>query len=224
MTYEQFILRLLDAMGLAQADLDLTSTIPACIDYAEGRCYRDLDLLATVVSDQTTVLLANTRTVTLPIPAAGTYDVLDQVNMIESGSKTPLTPISREVLDYIWPSSTSSAVTDRPRQFVVATDTTILVGPVSGASVTLEFVGRVKPTPLSATNTTTFLTQQLPDLFLASAMIYMARYMPIKDTAPYEAEYQKLMVSADSYSSRQEFSAASWTSRRVEPSAIPQRG
>lgn len=233
LTYATYVTTLANLMVVEETDSNFVQILPSIIDYAEGRIYRDLDLLSEIVTDATATLNANTRTLTLPIPAAGPYNVVEQVNLIESDSRTPLTPVSREVLDFVWPSNSSGGNTaQRPQEFAVKDATTLAFGPVSGASVSVEIVGQVKPTPLSASNTSTYLTQQLPDLFIAASMVFATGYQQnfgAQSDNPgmavsWESQYQALLGSADQNAARAEFAGASWTANRVEPYAQPQRG
>jgi hypothetical protein len=219
-------------------DTYFTQILPAIIDYAEGRIYRDLDILSTVIVNNSGTLSSNTRDFTLPTPTQGTYDIIDQINLYENSIRTPLTPVSREVLDMLWPGATAVGTTQRPVFFamtnadLITNALTISVGPLSGASVGIEVLGRVKPNPLSASNTTTYLTNQLPDLFIAASMIFASGWQANfgaqaddpRMSQSWETQYQALLQDADQNASRQKFAGASWTSKRVEPSAVPQRG
>lgn len=232
MTYASWLTTVANYAVVPETDPNFLQAAPSFIAYAEGRLYRDLDLLATVVSDSV-VLGADTRTFTLPTPTQGAYDIIDEIKLFEDGNRTPIDPVSQSVVDTLWGASSSNGNTaQRPTMFAVTTDSLVTVGPVSGAPVTLEILGRVKPEPLSASNTETYLTQMFPDLFLIASMIQVAGWQKnfgagADDQAAggsWESQYQKLLVAADQTSARENFAGASWTSRRVEPTAIPQRG
>lgn len=224
MTYEEYVLRLLDAIGARESDVELTTMLPTIIDYAEGRCYRDLDLISTSVRDATSSLSADSRSFTIPTPASGTYVVVEQMNLLENSSRTPLTSVSRDYIDMAWPDDTSDAATDRPVAFAVVSNTSILVGPVSGASVSVEVIGRVKPTPLSSSNTSTYLTTIYPDLFIAASRVAACMYDKTLDAAKAEGEYAMILAKADLQAARQKFAGATWSAKRPEPYAVPQRG
>lgn len=224
MTYEEYVLRLLDALGARESDVELSTMLPAIIDYAEGRCYRDLDLISTSVRDATATLSADSRSFTIPTPASGTYVVVEQVNLLENNSRTPLTAASRDYIDFAWPDDQSALAADRPQVFAVISNSSIGVGPVSGANISVEVIGRVKPTPLSSSNTSTYLTTIYPDLFLAASMIAGAHYDKTIDAGKYEAEYATLLAKADLQAARQKFAGATWSAKRPEPFAVPQRG
>lgn len=231
LTYSTYVTTLAGLLVVPESDADFVQILPSIIDYAEGRIYRDLDLLATEITD-TGSLSANTRNWTLPTPSQGTYDVINNVNLLESGIRTPLKPVSRAVVDTLWGITNAASSATRPSVFAMTDNTTVTFGPPSGATVTIEVIGRVRPTPLSASNTETYLTVQYPELFLIASMIFgsgwQKNYGAGSDDSgqavSWESQYRALLPSADQTSAREDFAGASWTSRRVEPTAQPQRG
>jgi len=232
MNYSSYVSTLSNLLVVPQDDANFIQILPSIIDYAEMRIYRDLDLLSTVVVDNSSTLTANTRNVTVPVPSAGPYGIVDQINLLESGSRTPLTPVSREVLDLMWPSSTAAETTTRPVMFCMTNQTTASFGPPAGDSVTLEFVGRVDPNPLSEGNPTTYLTEFLPDVFLVASMVFASGWQQNfgastdnpQGPVTWENQYKQMIQAVDGNSVRTKFAGASWTSKRVEPFAQPQRG
>lgn len=147
------------------------ASIPTIITEAEQRLYRALDLLETVVSD-TGLTIANQRQFTLP-QNVGYFVVLASVNLIDGTSRTPLTKYSRQAMDMLWPDSVSGA---SPLSYAPFTDQIIVLGPSPSGASTLECIGTVRPEQLSASNANTFLSDQLPDLFFASAMYSLTGY------------------------------------------------
>lgn len=232
LTYTTWKTTIANLMVTEETDSNFLQILPSIIDYAEGRIYRDLDLLSELVTDDTQTLPVDTRTVTLPIPSAGPYSVVEQVNLLDGTTRTPLTPVSREWLDFMWQSSVAPDASTRPEVFAVRNATTLAFGPSTGEEVQLEIVGQVKPTPLSESNPTTYLTQQLPDVFVAASMIFACGFQQNfgsqsdnpQSAVSWEQQYNKLIGSADQTAARAEFAGASWTAQRVEPYAQPQRG
>jgi hypothetical protein len=151
-------------------DPDFLSLLPTIIDDAEQLCYRELDLVYASVTVNGTAT-ANSRFFTLP-SSSGHLIVIDQVNTFDAASKRwPATPSSREVIDFTWPSETSPTATSVPSLFARIDDTRLLFGPSPGFGATVEIIGTIRPTALSASNTTTFLTTYLSDLFFAGCMV-----------------------------------------------------
>lgn len=210
---------------------DFLTIVPDAIAYAEGRMYRELDLLATHFSDSTTSFTAGTRTLTLP---SGTL-VVEQVNVITpastqpaAGLRNPLTPTTREFLDVAWPSATGTTL---PTHFAMQDQTTIVVGPWPDATYVVEIVGQQTQTALSATNTTTALTAYLPDAFLACTMIFMSAYQKNfggqsdnpQTAQSWENQYGVLMSSANVIEFRKKQQSQAWSAKQPNQVATPQR-
>lgn len=215
-----------------QTDSSFVAILPACIDYAEQRIYRELDLLATNIVDSTVTLVPGTRTATIN----GNFVVTNNVSVITpagtsaaAGTRNPLVPASIDVLNTLWPGIAS---TGTPQIYAMQDQWTLILGPCPDASYTLEVVGTQRPTPLSAAHPNTFLTDHLPDLFLAASMVFMAGYMRnfgAQSSDPqmgmsWEAQYQALKNSAMGEELRKYYWGSSWSPYPVSPAAQPQRG
>lgn len=245
LTYTTYVAQLSTLTNIPSTDADFLTILPGCIDYAEGRCYRDLDIFVANVRDSSSSTTASVRNFNLPT-SVGTFIIVDGINVItpastapESGTRIPLQPVSRDFLDMAWPSSTGATV---PQYFAYITNNTylsggaaqsqVILGPWPDSTYRVEVIGKITPTPLSATNTTTYLTDWLPDLLIAASMIYMSGYMrnygsqadDPKMSSSWEAQYETLLRSAATYEARKRWSGASWSSKQPEPAAIPQRG
>lgn len=205
---------------------------PSIIDYAEQRIYRDLDLLSTVVRDSSGVLSTNNRNFTLPT-SIGTFVVVLGANIItpagsapDAGTRNPLVPTSRNYLDYAWPSVTGAAM---PTSYAMISQSEIIVGPWPDAGYIVEVIGTQRPTPLSATNTTTFLSTNLPDLFIAASMVFASGYQKNfgaqaddpKMGASWENQYQLLKASANVEEFRKKLQATGWSSQMPSPLTPP---
>jgi len=211
--------------------------LPQAITYAENRMCRDLDFLE--FSDAVTAtMVAGTRTVSL---TAGTFVISEQANIITpsnvtnpdaaTATRNPCLPTTKEFLDAVYG---SSAVASRgmPRYFVPFNDNTFLFGPVPDAAYTVEIVGMTRPASLSATNTTTFISTYLPDIFIMAAMIYISGYQrnfgrqsdDPQMAVSYESQYQTLLKGASVEEARKKFEASGWTSNSPSPVATPTRG
>jgi hypothetical protein len=71
--------------------------LPSIIDYAEGRMYRDLDMLGTTFTDATQTLPANVRDFTLPARTV----IVQDINLTDPATQIrypQLVPVSREFL------------------------------------------------------------------------------------------------------------------------------
>lgn len=215
-TYNQFVTALEVETNIpltgADANTGFVAILPTIIDQAEQQLYRELDLLATIVRDTSATTTANTRNFTLPT-ASGRFVVLQSLNIVSNDQRYPLVKVSREVMDAIWPSDAGNG--SLPAKWAPVTDQLVLLGPAPSATLTVECVGTIRPTPLSASNTTTFLSQYLPDLFLAAAMVnatgYMRNYGSQADdpkmALSWQARYDALLPSAQTEEMKRKFEA-----------------
>lgn len=225
-----------DAAGIAA----LSAILPNVIDFSEQRIYRELDFLTTQTT-ATGTATANSRNAVVP----STVIVLQDINIItpvgytpdQAGAiRNPVQRVTTSYINYCWPQGTAlSGIVSVPQYYTLLNTTTVnptgntsnmLIAPAPDAAYTIEFVGTVRPTPLSATNTTTFLTTYLPDLFMACSMIYVAGYQQNfsqDGTTPgmadyWEKQYQTLKGSADIEEARKKSQSQGWTA--LEPAAV----
>lgn len=243
-TYAEYVTTLANMSGYGEDDPNFVQILPSVINYAENRIYREADFISTVIRD-TGALTANSRNFTLP-SNVGMFNVVRQINVItpagsspSTGTRIPLTPVSTEVMDMLWPTETAPSTPSIPTQFAMLTQNNVLgqtsevlVGPAPDDNYPAEVVGTVNPTPLSESNTTTYLTLYLWDLFLAASMVFISGFQhnfgsqadDPKMAQSWESQYQTLFKSADLVDSRQRFAATSWTSAQPENYASSQRG
>jgi hypothetical protein len=240
LTYSTYVTQLAELAVVPTTDPDFQTILPQAIEYAELRMYRDIDFLSTVTSNVDLGVSISTAAynpiVTFP---QGTFVTLQNVNVIlpagqtdpntSGNSRQPMLPVTKEYLQYSWNSSLNSSV---PQYFAMINDNTIQVGPYPATQYFLEVYGTYRPATLSATNTTTFISQYLPDLFLMASMIYVSGYqrnftsnaandpqMPVN----YETQYQTLLKSAIVEEARKKFQSSGWSSMSPTPVASPVR-
>jgi hypothetical protein len=168
-------------MAAVSSDPNFVTFQPGAIDYAEQRIYRELNPIANQVRDSSASLTSSSRTFALPT-SVGTFVSVQAVNVITpssqtlttGGSRVKLAPSSLNMLDFLYPTEISSGV---PSLFAIVDNATIAVGPTPNSSYQIEVIGTIRPAPLSASNSSTYLTQNLPDLFFAATAIFAAGYM-----------------------------------------------
>lgn len=246
MNYTTFVSDISTLTAIPSTDANLVAILPAAIEYAEGRIYRELDMLTANVRDGSSSTVSGNRNFNLPT-GIGTFLILDGINIItpanvapDGGTRVRLTPASRDFMDTAWPSSTGATV---PQYFSYVSQNTyltggsaqaqVIFGPWPDATYRVEVIGKIQPLALSASNPNTYLTDNLPDLFLAAAMIFITgAYMKNfgsasddpKQAQSFETQYTMLRDSASTYEARKRFAGASWTPKQQEPIATPSRG
>jgi hypothetical protein len=234
LTYATYKTALATLSVVPETDANWLSILPDAIEYAELRIYRDLDLLSTVSTNASFSTATNASKVAL---TQGTFVTLQNVNVItpagttnpDLGTRVPLLPVSKEYIQYAWPSATNAAV---PQYFAMIDERTFSLGPWPDAAYTLEIIGTVRPATLSVSNTETFISQYLPDIFLMASMIFISGYQrnfgrqsdDPQMAQSYESQYQALLKGATVEEYRKKYAASGWTSTSPSPVATPGRG
>lgn len=233
--YDNFVAQISNLMVIGSTDTNFQTMLPGMITYAEQRLYRELDLVAVQITDATGIVSSGNRDFTLPTDQ-GTYITVDNLNIItpagtlsSAGSRVPLVPVDRSFIDLVYPSG--QTVTGVPEYFARASNTEIIFGPSPDAAYYAEVVGIQRPAMLSSANSSTPLTQYVPDLFICASMIWGSAYM--RDygaqtdnpqmSQSYENQYQLLMKSANVEQARAKFESEGWTSEQPSPVASPPR-
>lgn len=233
LTYSTYITSIANLMPTLTSDPGFVTMAPNMIDDAEQDLYRTLDLLNTVTRDSTAALTAGNRNFTLP-SSIGTFIVTQELNVItpagttnpDAGTRNGLTPITKEALDFMWPSSTGSAV---PTYFAPVTQGLFVVGAWPDQSYQVEVVGTIRPAPLSVSNTTTLLSVYFPDLFFARSMVFAAAYMKNfgaavddpKSGVTWEQHYQTMLHSAQTEEARKKFQSEAWSDKTPAMAGSP---
>jgi hypothetical protein len=227
-TYSSLIAALQIEAVAQSSDTNWLGIIPTILDSAEQRCYRDMDLTATIVQDTSGSLTANSRNFTLP-QALGRFVTVKGLNYFNSGGttsgRTQLRPVSIHFIDATWPSETAVSGSSVPQYFAYVSDQAYVVAPSPGSSLQMEVIGTIRPAPLSASNTTTFLTNYLSDLFFAACMVEIAGYQrnygsqadDPKMAQSWENQYQARLASASREESRRKFQSGDWLSESRPP-------
>lgn len=239
LTYSSFVSEIatitaITSSVLVNGDNNFQGIMPALIDYAEGRIYRDLDLPVTSIVDVSVSCSSGVRSVNLST-TQGTILVIQTLNLLTSAGATssyatrvPLVPASQSVINTIYPSAASSNC-GQPEFFARLSDIELILGPTPDQAYGTEVVATIRPNPLSDTNSSTWLTQNLPELMIAAGMVFAAGHM--RDfgsqsdnpqmAQSWEAQYKNLLQSAKADSLRMQFEGDAWTSQGATPAAPP---
>jgi hypothetical protein len=224
LTYTTYVAQITNIMTVTADTPQFQTMLPGMIDYAEQRIYRELDLLQTVVRDSTTQTASGSRNFTLPTTSNGNFITVQGINVItpantqaNSGTRVPLQPVTRDFLDSVYNSNSTTGV---PAFFAMIDQFNIILGPWPTTTYYMEVVGTIRPNPLSSSNSSTFLTQYLPDLFVAASMIFASGYQRDfgsqadnpQQSVSWEGQYEKLFASANAEELRKKFAGPGWTS------------
>jgi len=213
--YTQYQVKLGTLMALTSAnpaspptDPYFAQILPACIDYAEQRIYRDLDIQSTT-TDATIYTTAGTPLVSLP--SNPLVYVVESMSVVTVGGNAPsitaqtnMSPVDKNFLTATFPPAFWSTAQGMPQYYYIQDQNIAYIGPTPDQVYGLYIVYTYRPTTLSATNTTTPLTQIWPDLFLACSMVFMSGYMKNfgaqsddpRMAGSWEAQYQALLKGA----------------------------
>ncbi len=234
LTYSTYVTQIATMAVVEESDVNFQKILPQMITYAENRLCRDLDFLFTSISVTGYSLTNGNRTLTIP---EGAIVVSEQINIITPvgqtnpnlGVRNSCLPTTKEFLDIVYGDSSYKGL---PTYFVPFNDNLFLFGPVPDANYSVEIVGTYRPASLAPTNSSTFISQYLPDLFIMASMIYISAYQRNFGRAnddpqmaiTYESQYAALLKGAAVEEARKKFEASGWTSQSPSPVASPSRG
>lgn len=214
MTYDEWLkaMQTLCVVSLNQTDDSFQRMVPRAIEYAENRIYREVNFLP-MLNSTTALLTINNREVALP----ATVLVLDYINVLtpvgalsNTSTRHTLERISHTALDFFWPQA--SFLPGVPQKFAMIGAVaagppqvftyTVRMAPEPDAAYTAEFLGVVRPSPLSPLNIQTYLSMFFPDLFNACCMVFFSGYQ--KDFGSQSDDPQKAMSWEKTYTSLRE--------------------
>lgn len=219
---------------LVSGDSNFQGIMPGIIDYAEGRLYRELNLPAAHVSNIDSVCSPGVRSCLISTTNGLILTIDDLAYYTPVGTnlnRIPMVPTSLAVIQTAY-GSVASSNCGAPQYYVRAPgDHRLIFGPCPDQAYQLELNGTVRPDPLSASNPSTWLTQNLPELMIAAGMIFAAGYMrdfgaqadDPKMAQSWEAQYSALVKSAGVDSARMKGQSEAWTSQIPAPLATPPR-
>jgi hypothetical protein len=229
LTYATYVAELALLSQFNATDPNFESNLPSCIDYATDRIVRELNLLSTMTANSTLALTTGTRILSLA-SLSPIFNVLMDVNvLVPAGqtdpdlcARTQLTIQSRAFLNATYGTAPPvGGVVGVPQYFAMVTDQAIMVGPYPDQAYGVELIGTVRPTPISPSVATNWISLYLPDLFLAASMIQMSGYMKNfgaqaddpKMAMSWSDQYTTLRDSAATEDAMRKYMATGWTSQ-----------
>jgi hypothetical protein len=233
-TYATFTTNLALEMGDPQLTGDpnfQTIVDGTIIPNAEARICSDLDFLGAVVTS-TTLLTAGNRNLNW----SNAFFVVQSLSVItpasttnpDLGTRNPVLPATKDLCTYMFPSVTASGV---PQFFGRVTQDSCVLGPWPDQAYTVEITGTQRPASLSTTNTTTFISTYLPQLFMAAAMVeaaaYQQNFSAVGDNPQmatnWSGHYKELLTSDSVEEARKSFQAEGWSSSQPRGITTPPR-
>jgi len=160
MTYAELIASLQD--WVESTETALVAELDFIIELAEKRIYRSIDLNNARTEDATVTMTASVATVAVPTAVI----ILRSVQVVIANTRTALLQKDLSFLDDYTGNRTTEGT---PRYYAWKNEATLQLAPIPNAAaaagtITMEYTAR--PTQLSSSNTTTWLSLNAPDVLL----------------------------------------------------------
>lgn len=227
-TYASYQAAVVTQIPSLTTDPNFQTVLPDAIDYAELSISRDLDLVANhgLLPLGSTSIGINT----IPLPSG----VIVLESLFQGTFNVPVTPASQDYIRAVW----AGAANGPPRNYMVIGAASgagwtpgmqVLLGPAPDAAYALTGYATERAETLSATNTSTFISTQLPDLFWAATMIFWSGYNrnfgAMTDQPPqamsWGGEYARILKSASTEEARRKYQSTGWIAESPTPNANP---
>lgn len=164
-------------------------------------------VLAVVDANNITLIAGSnaTSSASATVVGDGIFVVVTSIQPIVVGRRQqPLEPVTRDFLDFSWPDEISPGANIVPVQWCPNDQTSALVGPAPDQAYGFVTVGTMRIPKLSSVNYTNFLTQQIPDLYVALSMVFWFGYQrdfggqaeDPQTAQSWENQYQMLLKGA----------------------------
>jgi len=173
-TYAELTTQIQDWAEYAEATF--VAEIPVFIANAELRIYRSVDLNTARKEDATIALVDGTISATLPTDLV----TIHSVALLISGARTLLLQKDKSYIDDY---SGNRTTTGTPKYYAWDDDVTIYLGPTPDATAaagTLAIEYTFRPTGLSASQTTTWLSLNAPDVLFYACQWEAAIFLKLE--------------------------------------------
>lgn len=240
LNYSSYIQQIATMAVIPVSDTNYTIIIPSMISYAELRMQRDLDFLSTQISTTAYSFTSGNNILTIPQSQFVTTQTMEVID--GTGASAPLLPVTKEYIQNVFGSGSTQGLPLVYAEYGGDAATTgntsqlMLVGPTPNSNYNVRLTGTVRSASLgdgtNGTQTTTYISTNLPDMFIMASMIYISAYQrnfgKVNDdpamAQTYESQYQALLRSAMIEENRKKYEAAAWSSYSPAPAATPSRG
>ena len=200
-TYSELVTQIRDYCE-TDSNVLTTTIVNDIIEHAELKIFREIDL-DVFKKYKTASLTSSDAFVAMPGALPVDFEFARYVHIFSpSGSLGGLTDNERVTLQkkdssYIneyWPNRTSTGV---PKYYANWDNDTIILAPTPNAAYTIELAYNAQPTGLSSSNTTTWVSNNAPQLLLYACLIEAFKFLKNPDmlniyTVSYKEELQTL--------------------------------
>lgn len=237
MTYDELVSYLENLLQVdSENETEFLAILPATLNDAQGRIYREIDFLDTRVQPVSTAFTANNRQFIIPddilvIQSIAAITPSTSIT-IATGTQNTLEPVSLDFIDYTWPTALATSTNPVPLYFTMLDATTAIVAPTPFANYTAVVTGVVRPETLSDANTSNYLSETYPDLLVAACMVFLSGYQrdfgsmtngPPGMSVSWESHYITLKQSVMDEEQRRKHQSTSWSPYSMAPLSTPQR-
>ncbi len=183
MTYAELIQSLQD--WLETSETTMVGELDFIIELSEKRIYRSIDL-DNGWKYTSAAMSTGAALFTLPTDSV----VIRSVTLVVANVRTQLLQKDASFIDDYTGNRVTTGV---PRYYAPYTDTQILLGPTPNSTDSLDIAHTFRPTQLSASQTTTWLSLEAPDVLLYACLKELCTFlMKEKDMiARYDQMYQE---------------------------------
>lgn len=168
MTYDELVARMIAATAIDVASDDTwAGYLPAIVEQAELRCYRDVDFLATRATASVTLAPGVAQ-----FSAPADWLLGQGISLVIAGARIAL---DRRDDGYLREYAGTS--TGIPRYWAEPTAGTLLLAPSPDVTYAAELLYHLRPAALSATMQTSVLSLAAPDLLFYAVMVALQGYL-----------------------------------------------
>jgi hypothetical protein len=244
MTYDEYVARLAELLVVEPTNARFVTLLPWITESAELRILREptFDFLATRNAAATAgPTIAGNRGVAFPesIIIAEQISILTPANTSGLGAiAIPMLRTTKEYIDSTWP---NLDLIQPPQPFGMYyairnqgnDNPVILIAPTPNDSYYLTVYGTSRPTPLSSSFPSNFISTQMPDLLMAAAMVlgtggilkaYGSQSDDPQSSMSWNAVYEGIKEGISIESMRQKAISSGWSEYPPAPLAATRRG
>jgi hypothetical protein len=158
-------------------DADANTILPRAIDGAEQRIYTDFgDLLTTRQQNATKSCTPGSRTFALPtgcMVVEGLSIITPAATQPSSGTRNDVEPVSLDTIDMMYP---TESITGLPKYWAMRDDANVVLGKTPDQAYVGEVTGFFRPSPISSSNISTYISVNYPQLLFMAIAIFWAGY------------------------------------------------